>query len=67
MITAEKRTVSRTGMAAYGWQLGYGYVHRSATVKSDVWCVVEDGKVIAECRGEKQAKRIVKAMEGNNE
>lgn len=62
MITVDKKEVSRTGKAYYGWQLGYGYVWSKTTVKSKIWCVVRNGKVIAECRSYLIAQEIASAL-----
>lgn len=59
-IEVEKRSVMRTGIASLGWHLGFGYVQRKTSVKSDVHCVLMHGKVIAECRS-KQAAELVAA------
>lgn len=63
MIEVAKRKVARTGVASLGWRLGYGYVQKILTVKSDIWCVSEDGKVLAECRSKAIAERVAKALE----
>ena len=62
MYTAEKRKVTRTGICSSGWRLGYGYVRGTLTVKTEIWCVMHNGKVYAECRSEKTAKEISKIM-----
>ena len=62
MIAVEKKKVSRTGNASLGWFMGRGFVQEYITVKSEQWCVCENGKVIAECRGEKIAVRIMDAL-----
>jgi hypothetical protein len=63
MITIEQREVSRTGVASLGWQMGYGYVSKKVSIVTKVWCVLENGKVIAECRGKNSAIRIRDALE----
>jgi len=62
MISVEKRTVKRTGLAGVGWRLGQGYVKERLTVETEVWCLCECGKVIAECRSLKLAKRLMDSL-----
>lgn len=58
MYSFAKRTVSRTGVASLGWSLGYGYVREKLAVQSEIWCVLHDDKVIAECRSKPVAYAI---------
>lgn len=58
MYSFDKRTVSRTGIASLGWSLGRGYVREKLTVKSNVWCVLHNDTVIAECRSKQVAYAI---------
>ena len=67
MTKLEKRTVSRTGMCSMGWFLGHGYVRENLTVKSEVWCVVENNKVIAECRSKEHGEKIVNSLNSLSE
>jgi hypothetical protein len=62
MIEVSKRKVSRSGVASVGWRVGYGYVQGRFTVKADVWCVLEDGKILVECRSKAIAERVAKAL-----
>lgn len=62
MITVCKKEVSRTGKVNYGWMLGRGYVSGKETVKTKVWCVVRNGKVIAECRSYLIAQEIASSL-----
>jgi len=67
MLTVEKRKVRRSGLASLGWHIGYGYVQRELSVTKEVWCLVEGGKVIAECRGKKQAQRLADIINSKRE
>lgn len=62
VYTVEKRTVARTGIASLGWALGRGFVREKLTVRSEVWCVVDKGRVLAECRGEDAAEGIASVL-----
>lgn len=61
-ITIEKRVANKTGMASIGWRLGLGYLREKLTIKYECWCVVKNGKVIAECRGKKAAEEIADCL-----
>jgi hypothetical protein len=61
-VSVEKRSVSRTGSVCIGWRLGRGFVREKLTVESEVWCVVDGSKVLAECRSKAGAERIAKAL-----
>ena len=63
MITVEKKKVTRSGVASLGWHLRHGYVQEVLSVKSDKWCVLEDGKILAECRSKAAAQKISDAFE----
>jgi len=45
-----------------GWHLGHGHINEKLTVKSDMWCVMDGARVIAECRSKAQAERIADAL-----
>ena len=64
--TIERRIVSKTGMTNCGWKLGIGFDRRKVTIKKKAWCVLEEGKVIAECRNQKIAKKITKLLDVNS-
>lgn len=63
MYSFAKRKVSRTGLnESPKWTIGHGYVREKLTVQSEVWCVLHDDRVIAECRSEKQAETITVSL-----
>lgn len=63
MYSVEKRAVRKSGMASLGWMPGYGYRQEHLTVKKEgVWCVMESGKVFAECRSKQGANLIASAL-----
>ena len=62
MIIAERRKVEHTGISGIGWRLGYGYVSEERKIKYEVWCVLENGRVIAECRSKAIARRIASEL-----
>lgn len=62
MYYAEKRKVARSGKASLGWIMGQGYTTVPITVNTEVWCVMKDKKVIAECRSKDKADKIVYSL-----
>lgn len=60
--SVERRKVSRTGEAGLGWRLGHGHVRSKLAVTSEVWCLLERGVVMAECRSQAAANRLLDAM-----
>jgi len=62
MITVEKKEVSKTGVARVCWFLGRGYFNEKITIRKEVWCVLENGKVLAECRSRLSADKISRAL-----
>lgn len=58
MITIERRVTRRAGAQYPVWQYG-GH----AVVESLKWCILKDGKVIAECRSKAAAEEIQSAFE----
>lgn len=65
-MAIEFRTVEKTALVSLGWFLGRGFVREKMKTKYDAWCVVEGGKVIAECRSKKIAERIAGALDHAN-
>ena len=63
MITVEHRNVQRRGTCCIGWYLGHGYVREDRIITSLKWCVMEDGKLLAECRSKAIAERFRAALE----
>lgn len=61
-ITVDKRKVSKTGSALLGWRMGCGYHREQLKIEYDVWCILDDGKIIAEARSKKSAERIAEAF-----
>lgn len=59
----ERKKVRRTGIASLGWMLGRGYVQEKMSIKYETWCVLVDGKLVAECRSKMQAARVAMALE----
>jgi hypothetical protein len=68
MITIERRKVNRSGFARTGWQRPSNLPsHARFTITTEQWCVMENGKVLAECRSEAIAERIRAALAGEVE
>jgi hypothetical protein len=59
VITVGRRKVSRTGMSRIAWRRNE---HERRTITTDQWCVLENGKVLAECRSQAAAERIRAAL-----
>jgi hypothetical protein len=62
-ITVERRTVRKTGKASIGWMLGHGHVQKTFTIKKKTWCILEGGRIIAECRNKYTANRIAALLQ----
>ncbi len=63
----KKKLVSATGIASLGWHLGHGYIQEKIRVRYKRWCVLENGKIIAECRGKAIAEKIAEALKYKKE
>jgi hypothetical protein len=64
VITVERRKVKHRGTCTIGWFLGHGHVREDRTFTMEPWCVLENGKVLAECRSQAAAQRIRAALVG---
>jgi hypothetical protein len=61
MIEVQKRKVQRSGYARRGWVNADGTVDKDRLI-TEQWCIIEDGKVIAEARSRDLALRIRAAL-----
>ena len=58
----ERRIVERTGVAYLGWRIGNKCARETRTVKYEVWCLISENEIIAECRRRKNAEMLAKAF-----
>ncbi len=58
----EKREVSRTGELPGFLARKYGWGDRQGTVRRQLWCLVEEGAVLAECRSRAIAQQLAQRL-----
>ena len=62
---AEKKDLKKSGEQVGSLMYGYGMYRFPTIKKKGVWCVMQDKKVVAECRGKAKCLMIVDQLNKN--